>query len=227
VARLEKAALWKKARKKDNISIFKNECKKRQGRLARLAGRLVLCSLLAVSPVAAGQQASGQPKQEAKTAEAAVSLFPTLERVASFNEPGKEKAYEADVVKVMRRTSSFVQRNSANRAFMLIAEAVMNEALNIQPENGIYYFIDACDSSMTITDRPKNWKKRITMKQAGDGVEISVETEGEPKLSLMLDKDSSPSMDDVIGLRYRLNLLFEDIIGTALILGAAGSEPAP
>jgi len=224
VARLDKAALVEKAQRKDNLSIFKAECRKRPGRLARLAGRFVLCSLLAISPVIAGQHAPSQTKQEPKTTEAAAYAFPTIESISSFNEPGKKKEYGAEAARVMGNISAFVQKNGNNKAFKLIAEAVMDEALNIQTEKGIYYYIDAYDSAVTVTDSPKSWKKRITMRQVPQGVEVSVETEGEPRLSLTLREGSLPSMDSVIGLRYRLSLLFEDIIGTAPILRAAGSD---
>ncbi len=224
MARLSKATEGQKAQKKEDLSSFKEEHKKRHGKLARLAGRFALISALAISPAFAqqGSSASGQAKQGAETSAIMMaSMFPALERITSFNEPGKEKLYNAEVIRVMRNISSFVQNNRTNKAFVLITEAVMDEVLNVQTDKEIYYYVDAYDSSVTIADSLKNWKKRITMSQAPHRVEISVETEGEPKLLLTLTEGSSPSSDSIDKLRYRLYTFFDDLFGSELFIMAS------
>jgi hypothetical protein len=226
MARLEKTAPAAEARKKDELSSFKNEKKAGHGRLARLAGGFMLTSLLAFLPTFGGQHSGVDANNGKVAAKSAKSMFPTLERISSFKEPGKDTIYPKKVVKLMKDVDSFVQENSDNRAFMLVMEAIMHEALGVQAEKNVDYYIDysSAEDKVTLTDSLKNWKKLITIRKGWDGVEISVETEGEPKLSIMLKKGENPKTEDIDELRLRLYNLFDDLFCTDLFLRAAAGD---
>lgn len=226
MARLEKPVQGPRENKAGGIFSFKDDGTKRRGRLARLAGRFVLCSLIALSPAFAGQHPGAQPKSKDKTEQSGrvASIFPTLQRIASFSEPEKKKAYDKEVIRTMSDVDTFMKRNSGNRAFMLIAEAVMEEVLSNQTDKGTYYYIDANDTAITVADSLKSWKKKITMRQVGNGVDILVETEGDPDCSLALTQGVLPSPDGVDRLRLRLYRFFDDLFGTALFLMAANGD---
>lgn len=121
-------------RKDDMFSGFKNERKCKMGEWqAELAGAFLLCSLIATGlscPAFAGDD-TVMVESEKNIVYTHGSIFPALQRIASFNEPDSKDMYDKDIVRIMRRAASFLKRNSGNRAFELIAEAVMHELLNV------------------------------------------------------------------------------------------------
>lgn len=225
MASLEKDAQGAKAQKREDLSSFKDEKKRRRGRLARLAGTFMV-SLLAVAPAFGGQHGKADSGGGTVATKSAQSMFPTLERIASFKEPGKDTVYPKKVVNLMKSVDSFVQRNSDNRAFMLVMEAIMHEGLGVQADKNVDYYMDysSAEDRITLTDSLKNWKKMITIKKRWEGIEVSVETEGEPKFSIMLKKGENPKMDDITELRLRLYTLFDDLFCTDLFLRAAAGD---
>jgi hypothetical protein len=225
MARLEKAASGQKAAKKEDLSSFKNEkTAKRLGRLARLTGSFMLASALALPPMFAGQQDTASLYGGKVPAESTQSMFPTLERIASFK--GKEKQYSKKAISMMNNFDAFIQRNGDNRAFKLVMEAIMCEVLGPQTERKVGYVLDYLkgEDKIIITDSLKNWNKMITICKEGDGVRVSVETAGEPKLSVLLEKGRPPSQEDISRLRLSLYNLFDDLFATDLFLRAANGD---
>ena len=192
----------------------------RYDRLARLASRFVLCSLLSLPMAVMGQQASiGQiGQQDAQTEESAKSMFPALDRITSSSE---EDGYSKEALMVRKKIDAFIKKNSNNRPFMLIAEATMDEMFRVQFDKGIYYYVSADSSKITIIDSLKNWKNRILITQSEGGVKIKVETEGEPDCLSALTEGVPASPDGIDKLKARLWRLFDDFFGDDLFLRAA------
>jgi hypothetical protein len=123
----------------------------------------------------------------------------------------------------MNDVDSFIRKNSGNRAFLLIMEAIMNE---IMTGKNVNYFLDysKSDDEVTITDSSNNRWKKISMRQMATGVMLSVSTEGEVDFSFMFIPGTLPDMEEINGLRLRLYRLFDDFFSTDLFLRAANGD---
>jgi hypothetical protein len=151
------------------------------------------------------------------------SLFPVLQRIASFKKPGVAMDYSKKAITMMNDVDSFIRKNSGNRAFLLIMEAIMNE---IMTGKNVNYFLDysKSDDEVTITDSSNNRWKKISMRQMATGVMLSVSTEGEVDFSFMFIPGTLPDMEEINGLRLRLYRLFDDFFSTDLFLRAANGD---